>query len=73
MKRLCEVASELRDPVMKLGEGGDAQPLRMWASLRCPKRDHCDKSRPCEGMTPQNLVTIASIEDRLFISGFTRG
>lgn len=72
MKRLCEVSDELRDPVMKLGEGGDARLVRTWASLRCPRAGHCDPTQKCEGFTPQNRQTISKLEDRLFVAGFVR-
>jgi hypothetical protein len=68
--RLCEVTAELRDPVMKLGERGDVGTVRQWASLRCPKRGHCDPSQKCEGFTPQNRQTISQLKDRLFTAGF---
>jgi len=68
MKRLCEVKDELHFPVV---EAGDAATVRAWNSLQCPKgQQHCDKSQRCEGMRGQNLLTIASIEDKLFAKGF---
>lgn len=70
--RLCEVSDEMRDPVLKLGEGGDAATVRQWASLRCPKRGHCDPSERCSGFTPQNRQTISELQDRLFVAGFVR-
>jgi hypothetical protein len=72
MKRLCEVQAELRDPVMRLGEGGDAATVRQWASLRCPRAGHCDPSKRCEGFTPSNRQVISEIQDRLFVAGFVR-
>ena len=73
MKRLCEVTSELRPAVMKLGEGGDADTVRQWASIRCPHRGGCDKSAPhCDGYTPGNRQTISKLQDRLFQAGFVR-
>jgi len=44
--------------------------VRAWASLRCPRRDHCDPSRRCEGFTPENRLLIVDIENRLFVAGF---
>ena len=72
MKRLCEVVSEMRDPVLELGTHGDVDTLRRWAGLRCPRRDHCDQSRKCEGMTGQNLQTISELKDKLFQAGFVQ-
>lgn len=71
-RRLCEVRDELRPAIMRLGESGDAVTVRRWASLRCPRRDHCNPDRACEGMSGQNLVTIARLEDKLFQHGFTK-
>lgn len=75
MKRLCEVEAELREPVLELGmrEPDGYKTVRQWASLRCPRAGHCDPTRKCEGLTPANLVTIARIEDTLFVKGFVRG
>lgn len=73
MKRLCEVEAELRPAIMRLGEAGDADAVRRWASLRCPHAHGCDQSAArCDGMSGQNLVTIARLEDRLFQHGFVR-
>jgi len=69
-QRLCEVSDELKPAIMKLGEGGDAETVRMWASLRCPKRDHCAKDRPCEGMNAENRQKISELQDKLFVHGF---
>jgi hypothetical protein len=70
--RLCEVQAEMRPAVMRLGEGGDAQTVRAWASLRCPSGGHCDPSQRCTGFTPQNRQVISELQDRLFVAGFVR-
>lgn len=68
MRRLCDVKNELHLPVVQVG---DAETVRAWASLQCPKgQQHCDKSRRCEGMRGQNLLTISKIEDAIFAKGF---
>ena len=70
--RLCEVSAEMRDPVMELGTHGDAETVRKWASLRCPHREHCDQSRPCQGFTPENRQAISELDDKLFSAGFVK-
>ncbi len=42
--------------------------------LRCPHRDHCDPSRPCEAMQDgQVRQRLARIDDEIFKLGFTKG
>jgi len=72
-EKLCEIADELREPVMQVGmsERDGYKTVRKWASLRCPHRSGCDKSAPrCDGMTPQNRQIISELKDRIFTFGF---
>ncbi len=71
-QRLCEVVSEMRDPVMELGTHGDADTVLRWASLRCPRKGHCDPSQRCQGFTPENRQNISELDDRLFRAGFIK-
>ena len=72
MRKLCEIQQEMRQPLLEIGlrELEGYKLLRKWAGMKCPNRNHCDPSQKCEGLTPSNLVTIAQLEDALFVRGY---
>jgi hypothetical protein len=73
-RRLCEVKDEIFPAAMELVRRDHDFYVRMSLDeLRCPHAGHCDKSKPkCDGMTPENLVKIEQIEDKLFSKGYYR-
>lgn len=74
-RRLCEVKNVLIDISLKLvNEPPYRIPRFRFAidELRCPNRNHCDESKPCEGFTPENRQRIAEIDDELFRIGFVK-
>lgn len=74
MKRLCQVKDEIFGPAVELVKRDHDFYIRLALDeLRCPHSGHCDRSKPkCDGMTPQNLVRIGELEDRLFSKGYYR-
>jgi hypothetical protein len=76
MRKLCEIQQEMREPLLEIGlrELEGYRLLRKWASMKCPHRNHCDPAttKKCDGLTPQNLVTISKLQDELFFRGYVR-
>jgi len=71
-QRLCEVKDEMGEAIMALPHSESLTKTK-WSLLECPHgRAHCDKSRPCSGMTAENKMRIAQLEDRLFVAGFVQ-
>lgn len=74
-RRLCQVKDAMRDIGQKLVAETHRTPgfLFLVDELRCPRRNHCDLSRPCEAWKDRVVrQRVAKIEDQLFVLGFAR-
>jgi len=67
-RRLCQEKESMEALVRALPISESLTKSR-FSILECPRRGHCDPSRPCEAMkTPIVPQLLSEIQDRLFVN-----